>query len=118
NSAGFLVRQLPSPSPQSYVDIRGIEYAPDTDKIFVAQLGSSSFNYRVMRIDGPTGALEDDISFHYADDLFITTDSNLLVGSRTQPPRIYSQDLVQIGEVDGTARLFVTECPPLNQCGN
>jgi hypothetical protein len=65
------------------VDARGVEYDDVTGKIFVTHLGYSGFFLRLMRLDGATGALEDSVTFNHADDLFVTSSGDLLVGSRT-----------------------------------
>jgi cysteine-rich repeat protein len=117
-ATGEPVRNLGPPWPQSYTDVRGIEYEPSSDKVFVTHLGHTGFNFRLMRVDAATGVLEADVSSHYADDLFVTSDGELLVGSRTLPVGIYSTDLELLGELAGNERMFVTECPFPNPCGN
>jgi hypothetical protein len=106
---GQLVRQIGPPFPGRFVDARGVEYDEVTGKIFVTHLGYSGFFFRLMRLDGTTGVLEDDVVFTYADDLFVTSTGDLLVGSRTNPPRIYDQALQQLREFEGGARMFVTQ---------
>jgi hypothetical protein len=108
---GALVRGI-VPSTQSFTDIRGIEYDPATNKLFVTHLGHSDFFFKIMRLDATTGTLEKTADFNYADDLFLTDSGNLLVGSRTQAPRLYTEDLNQIGTLAGTERIFVTENVP------
>jgi hypothetical protein len=105
--AGAFVRTI-EPNAFTYTDIRGVEYDPATNKMFVTHLGHSGFFFQIMRIDGTTGALEESVGLNYADDLFITPTGTLLVGSRTQIPVIYTQGLDVIGALGATQRMFVT----------
>ncbi len=103
--AGSVVRNIPG----SFVDIRGIEYNPAANDLFVTELGYTGFYFQLMRLDGTTGALEANTSFWYGDDLFLTDTGNLLVGSRTLPPGIFTQNLGQIGSLGPNSQMFVTE---------
>jgi hypothetical protein len=94
-----------------FTDIRGVEYDPSTNNVFVTHLGHSGFFHQVMRFDWLTGNLEESTMFTYADDMFMTNDGNLLVGSRTQVPRLYSQELDAIGGLAGPVQMFVTQFP-------
>jgi hypothetical protein len=105
---GNLVRYIEPPG-SLYTDIRGVEFDPATNNMFVTHLGHTGFFFQIMRIDWLTGALEESVEFHYADDLFVTLEGDLLVGSRTQTPRLYSQELDQLGGLSGPAQLFVTQ---------
>jgi hypothetical protein len=62
-----------------------------------------------MRINASTGVLEKSVTFNYADDLFLTQSGTLLVGSRTETPRIYTENLNSVGTVGITQRMFVTQ---------
>jgi len=106
--AGTFVRGIEPPGGL-YTDVRGVEYDPATNNLFVTHLGHSGFFFQIMRIDYTSGALEESVGFNYADDLFLTDTGNLLVGSRTMPPRLYTQDLDQIGTLGTTDRIFVTQ---------
>jgi hypothetical protein len=55
-----------------FVDVRGIEYDPRRDTLFVAMLGYSGFPYTLMRLDGSSGNFEDGAQFNFGDDLFLT----------------------------------------------
>lgn len=109
SSDGQLVRHVGPSFPFNFTDIRGVEYDEVTDKIFVTHLGHSNFFFRLMRLDGATGTLEDDVVFTYADDLFVMSTGDVLVGSRTEPPRIYDQSLQLVAELGGSERMFVTQ---------
>jgi hypothetical protein len=108
-SDGDFVREISSSFPSNFTDVRGVEYDEETDKIFVTHLGHSNFFFRLMRFDGATSVLEDDVVSLYADDLFVMSTGDLLVGSRTEPPRIFNQNLELLSELEGNERMFVTQ---------
>lgn len=110
-NAGALVRSIPLVG-NSYTDIRGVEFDPITNNLFVTHLGHTGFSFQLMRVDGTTGVLEESVTFNYADDLFLTNSGSLLVGSRTQTPRIYTEDLDQTGALGANSQLFVTQYIP------
>lgn len=112
---GQLVRNIAPASPDRFVDARGVEYDDVTGKIFVTHLGYSGFFFRLMRLEGATGALEDSVEFSYADDLFLTSIGDLLVGSRTQTPGFFDQALQPLGGLDGGSRMFVTQYVVTNE---
>lgn len=93
------------------VDLRGIEYDASTDSIYVSMLGFSGQFFRVMRLDGDTGVVEANETYNYADDLCLTADGKLLVGSRTMSPAIYDKDLNFQGTVGSDQQLFITQMP-------
>jgi len=90
-------------------DLRGIEYDPITDRVFVSMLGNSdNLSFVTMAFDLATGILLDIGSFTYGDDMFLAGDT-LLLGSRTEAPWILSPvDLSILGRLDGAERMFVT----------
>lgn len=98
--------------PFDLVDARGVEYDPATGKLFVTMLGYSDFYFRLMRFDRTTGLLEANTSFWYGDDIFLTNSGNLLVGSRTTTPTIFTQNLMQAGSLNGGSQMFVTQLLP------
>lgn len=108
-SSGAVVRNI-NPSIE-LGDARGLEYDPATDSIYVTMLGDigKKFNFRLMRIDGDTGVVEVNENFWYGDDLFLTLDGELLVGSRTQAPGIFDTDLNKIGSLQHGFQMFVTQ---------
>lgn len=106
---GAFVREINPGGARRFVDIRGVEYDDVPDKIFVTHLGYTNFSFRLMRLDGLTGALEDNVEFWYADDLFVMSSGDLLVGSRTMTPRIYSESFDFFTEIEGADRMFVTQ---------
>jgi hypothetical protein len=108
---GTLVREIPLVG-NFYTDIRGIEYNPSTDDLFVTHLGHTDFSFRIMRVNASTGVLEDETTFVYADDLFLTLSGRLLVGSYTQVPRFYNQELEQVGTLGTAQQMFVTQLIP------
>jgi hypothetical protein len=70
--------------------------------------GSDEF-FRLLRIDGTTGQVEKDTGFWYADDLFLTSDDRLLVGSRTLAPEFFDLDLNPLGSAGAEQQMFVTQ---------
>jgi len=97
---------------EHFTDIRGLEYNPATNILFVTHLGGSGFAFRIIRLDATTGALLNSVEFNYADDMFLDASGNLLVGSTNQVPRFYSQDLVQENSLNGGNQTFVTQYVP------
>jgi hypothetical protein len=67
---GTLVRHIILSGGPSFVDVRGIEYDPATDKLFVTELGYTDFYDQLMRINASTVQFEQSVTFSYADDLF------------------------------------------------
>jgi hypothetical protein len=90
-------------------DVRGVEYDPATNNMFVTHLGHTGFFFQLTRFDWLTGALEESTTFTYANDLFVTAAGEVLVGSWTESPRLYSQELDLLGELAGPEQLFVTQ---------
>lgn len=100
SSAGALVRSYPS----------GVEYNPATNTIFTTELGQTGAFDQLRKRDAATGNLINSISFWYGDDMFLANDGRLIVGSRTQAPGIFNQDLTQLGSFGGgVERMFVTQ---------
>jgi len=117
DSDGNLVRTITLSDPNRVSDaqfffvndLRGLEYDPDTDRVFVSMLGNSDNLFFVtMAFDLATGILLDIGNFTYGDDMFLAGDT-LLLGSRTEAPWILSPvDLSILGRLDGAERMFVT----------
>lgn len=103
---GSLVRTV---SHLQYLTLRGVEYDPATDKIFIADYGNTWEEDRVVQIDAVTGAMEGFVESEKADDLFLTISGELLVGSRDAPPRLYTNDLNLIGTLGSDNQIFVTQ---------
>jgi hypothetical protein len=109
-NAGTFVRTISlTGDDNGYTDIRGIEYNPATNDLFVTELGHTGFFFQIMRLDGTSGVLEKNTTFNYADDMFLTTSGKLLVGSRTQAPQFYDRDLNPVGMLGGGQQMFVTQ---------
>jgi hypothetical protein len=111
-NSGTFVRRIELTGGQFFTDIRGIEYHPATNILFVTHLGYSGFNFRIMRVNATTGALLSSVSWNYADDLFLDSSGQLLVGSATQNPTFFSQDLTQGDSLAGEPQMFVTQFAP------
>ena len=114
-NTGAIVRSIPliGGMGQFFVDVRGIEYDPAINKLFATQLGTSFFSFPLMRIDASTGVLENHVYFVYGDDLFLTRSNTLLVGSQSQAPAIYDENLTFIAQLGIVQRAFVTQCPTI-----
>jgi hypothetical protein len=104
---GTSVRSIPG----YFVDIRGVEYDPTSNNLFVTELGYTGYYDQLMRLDGTTGAVKASTYFWYGDDMFLTDSGNLLVGSRTQAASIFSQALNKVGTLGTGDQMFVTEYP-------
>lgn len=117
-ASGELVRWLGAPRPYFYVDIRGLEYDPVRNDVFISQFGYTDFFDRVIRVDGTTGAYEDDATLFSPNDLLLTSRGELLVASREIPARRFSRDLVPLGALRGDPRPFITEHPVSPRCGD
>jgi len=117
DSSGNLVRRIALSDPNRVSaassffvnDLRGVEYDPFTDRVFVSMLGNSDNLFFVtMAFDFATGILLDIGNFTYGDDMFFSGDT-LLLGSRTETPWILSPvDLSILGRLDGWERMFLT----------
>lgn len=110
NTAGQLVRQVPI-STSILTDVRGVQYNTATNKIYATMLGHTNFFFRLMRFDATSGALEQNITFNYADDITYLANGNLLVGSRTQSPTIFTPDLTFVSTLNAVQRMFVATMP-------
>lgn len=102
---GVLVRTIP-PVGDVFNNLRGIAYDAASNIMFVTEIG------RIFRVDATTGLVLGHTDFDYADDAFLDSNGNLLVGSRTQTPHFYSQDLKSIGMLGGGQQMFVTQLVP------
>jgi hypothetical protein len=103
-TVGIIVRSIPLIGA-NWSNVQGIEYDPITDKLFATQLDERS----LMRINASTGVLEQFVTLSYANDLFLTLANTLLVGSYTQAPGIFDENLTSIGSLGTEARVFVTQ---------
>jgi hypothetical protein len=108
-TAGTVVRTIAPGGGVSLVDARGVAYNPATGKIYVTMLGYTGEFDRILRLDGLSGLVEKDVTYGYADDLFLTRDNRLLVGSRTSNVGIFDLDLNQTGTLTSSPQMFVTQ---------
>jgi hypothetical protein len=96
------------------VDVRGVEYDPGTDTTFVTMLGYSgavNMSFKVLALAGHSNVVTGMENYWYGDDMFVTNDGRLLVGSRTQAPGIFSVGLGFEGQTGGVPARFVTMMP-------
>jgi hypothetical protein len=106
-NTGAFVRRIQLTGGQSFADIRGIEYNPTTDNLFVTHLGS-----RIARVRAATGLQLGSTGLLAADDLFLDASGLLLVGSATQNPTFFQQGLQRANSLLGEAQRFVTQYAP------
>lgn len=93
----------------SLASAMGIEYYPATDSIYVTMFGFTGQFYRVMRINGQNGLVEKNVMYTQPDDLSLTVDNKLLVGSGSLNVGIFDLDLNQIGSLPGGQQNFVMQ---------
>lgn len=105
-NVGTIVRSIPLIGAD-WSNVQGIEYDPITDKLFATQIG----DLLLMRINASTGVLEQFVTLSYGNDLFLTQANTLLVGSYTQAPGIFDENLTSIGSLGTEVRVFVTQYP-------
>lgn len=108
--SGQVVRSI-GPNGGWLTDARGVEYDPVSHDIFVSMLGSSNNFFSVMRLDSSTGQVEASTNLWYADDLLLTDDGRLVVGSRMLAPTIFDLNLHPIGTFNGGQQMFVAQMP-------
>mgnify|MGYP001110790918 CR=1 FL=1 len=97
-----------------FADLRGIEYDAGAGVLYATMLGYTGHSYQIMKIDFATGALLGTRSFNYADDLSLSADGRLVVGSRTQSPITLDEDLNLLNSLSSSqdTRMFVTQFGP------
>lgn len=107
-STGSFVRTVNSSI--GLTDARGLEYNSATNDLFVTVLGNSGSGYsQTMRLDATTGIVEATTTFSYGDDIALTKTGQVVIGSRTDAPRIFDSNLNQIGSIGTTPQMFVTQ---------
>lgn len=117
SSAGSLVssfstlsdpNQLSGLTTVSLTNIRGFEYDAKTNTSYLTMLGYTGNLFDLIKLDGLSNTLSGLQHFNYGDDLAITRDGRLIVGSRTLAPGIFSSDLQSVGQLQGNSAMFVT----------
>jgi hypothetical protein len=111
-TSGVFVRRIYLMGGNHFNDIRGIEYNPATNILFVTHLGHSDFFLRIMRVNATTGDLLSSVVLSYPEDLFLDAAGRLLVGSFDVSPTFFTQDLVQGHTLAGGQRMMVTQYAP------
>jgi hypothetical protein len=92
-------------------DLRGLEYDSNADIIYATMLGYSGYEFQLMALDGTSGDLLAHTYFWYGDDIFLTPDGYLIVGSRTQSPGSFDENLREVSYFGGGSVMFVTQVP-------
>lgn len=121
-ASGAVVRRLSFSDPNrisaatffSVNDLRGIEFDAATQRLYLSMLGNSdNLFFKTMAFDYATGALTAIASFSYGDDMYLGADGTLLIGSRTEAPRLLSKaNLGLVRQLSGASRMFVTRYEP------
>lgn len=93
------------------VDVRGIAYDAKTNEIFLTMLGDSDGFFQLMRLNGTTGKIEKSTTFWYGDDMLLTADDRLLVGSRELAPEFFDLNLDPLGSLGSQQQMFVAQMP-------
>jgi hypothetical protein len=112
DNSGSFVRSI-QPHGVFFADLRGLAYDASSDTIFATMLGYTGNYFQLMALEGTTGDLLAQTYFWYGDDICLASDGRLIVGSRTQSPGIFTEDLNQLGSFAGDSRMFVTQVPEL-----
>lgn len=92
-------------------DARGIAYDPVGDRIYVTMLGYTGEFFQIMMIDPASGNVLKQNTLNYADDLLITDDRHLVVGSRTTTPGVFDMDLNLVDFLGSAQKMFVSQMP-------
>lgn len=99
-------------------DVRGVVYDARTDTTFVTMLGYSDFYHQVLAFEGTSKVLKGLTTYWYGNDLNITADGLVLVGSGAQQPGIFSVSntvpmvFTLSGTLDTPGADFVSSRPP------
>ncbi len=110
-TAGSLVRTI-TPDNIDFIDLRGVEFDPPTNRIFVAMGGECCLGppHPLMRLNGATGHVELITSF-YGDDLLLSNDRKLVVAvGFFNNTATFDLNLNQLG-VFSSQRMFITQMP-------
>jgi hypothetical protein len=76
-------------------------------------LGYTGEFFQLMKFNDSTGALLAQATYTCGDDVDLTSDGRLLVGSRTQVPQFFTTSLAPLGTLPGAgARIFVAQIAP------
>jgi len=115
---GAIIRTIQESDPDNilgdgvnlnFVDIRGIEYDESLDALFVSMLGSTGNQFALMQLDAASGALINAESYWYGDDMVLLDNGDLVVGSRTQAPGLFSSGLSYGGQLGSAEQMYVTQ---------
>jgi hypothetical protein len=93
--------------PGNFVDLRGIAYDPTSNSVFVTELGETGSYFLLLRLNATTGAVQASTSFAYGQEVSLAPNGRLLVGSWTQPAKVFDENLNPI-ETLGNEQEFVT----------
>lgn len=121
-TTGALIRRIAFSDPNhvsaatffSVNDLRGVEFDAAGNRLYLTMLGNSdNLFFKTMAFDFASGVLQAITTFNYGDDMYLGADGTLLVGSRTQPPRLLAKANLQlVRQLTGASRMFVTRYEP------
>lgn len=106
------------PNPFSgYTDVRGIAFDESKGVYYVSMLGNSSNSFQLLKMNLSTHSIMDNVYVWYGDDMHLLENGNVLIGSRTQLPEIYTSDLSLLTTLDSDpdsdsnvdSQMFVTQ---------
>jgi len=92
-------------------DGRGVEFNPATNDIYLTMLGYTGEQFQLMKLNGTTGQVENQVSYWYGCDIVLTSDSRLIVGSSALAPGVFDTNLNQLGTLNGGLQVYVTQAP-------
>lgn len=104
---GTLTREI----PYNFTNNRAVEYDPVSNSVFVSTLGHTGSFFQLLKFSGATGTFLDQTTFVYGTDFFLNDQRQLVVGSWTQNPAVFSLDLDLLSSFEGQ-NLFVTQMIP------
>ncbi len=95
------------------VDATGIAYDQRTDTVYVSMLGYSGgiktdMTFKVLALDGFSPTIKDITSYWYGSQMFVNDNGNLVIGSRTLPPSLFSPELDMVMPLGSAKGMFVT----------
>jgi len=92
---------------------RGVEFDPQENVIYASVGGQSGAHALVRKLDAITGGILDSEYFPSSNDMWLTDEGRLVVGSFHQSPGIFTTDLDRLGTFEWEQRAFVTQFQPI-----
>jgi len=86
---GAFVRQFDHAGSHYFNNLRGMDYDPGTNSVFMTQWFTSA-GYIILKMDYSTGAFLNSTNFTYGNDIVIATDGRLGVTGWNHTPGIFT----------------------------